>query len=201
MRKAILCALLAAAVLLPAPAGCTQAQDAVVDRHSVELASDLQTRRQLECAGIEREYELYRSAKLRAIDTAYDDALRFLEVAGKLNADSAKKAAERFSALRDVLNRMSDQAKSAALASTDWYDTAAKTVLATMEYRQTKDTAALKGLQAGLEAFGQVYFTTRGEPATEAEARADGLIGQFRNELLTMLQNRLGIVLPITPTP
>lgn len=188
------------AALSLSPAGCRLAQDAMVDRHLTELASDLETRRQLERAAIDRQYEQYRAAKREAILGAREDCLKFLEVSGKLNSRSAVKTVERFAAMEETLNRMVDQAKATALQSTDWYHTAAETVLASSEYRRTKDYAPLKGLEAGLDAFARGYVAARAEPASEAEAQADRLVEQFRVDLQAMLEQRFGIVLPLAHT-
>lgn len=179
-----------------AVAGCDPMADRMVDRHSTNLAADLRVRGQLARAGIEQQYEAVRSARHREIDAVYDEALKALELLGKLDAASARRAAERFAGFHRIVDERVNAYKAAALQQAAWFDTAADTVLAAMEYHQTKDAAIVAGLKAGVEAFAGSYAATKREPADASDAKAQGLIQQLEQQLQGMLQAYTGVPPP-----
>lgn len=171
---------------------CDPLADRRVDRHSTNLAADLRVRGQLARAGIEAQYESVRSSRHAEIDAVYDEALKALELLGKLDARSARKAAERFAGYHAIIDNRVDAYKTAAIEQARWFDNAADTVLATMEYHQTKDAAIVEGLKSALTSFGASYAATKREPADESEAKAQGLIQQLETQLSGMLQMYTG---------
>jgi hypothetical protein len=192
MRRFAMWALLAAASA--AVIGCDPMADRMVDRHETQLAADLRVRGQLARAAIETQFETFRAAKHGEISAARAEALAALDGLQKLDARSAAKAADTFANLHHVLDVRVDAAKAIAIKQTEWFDTAAETVLAAMEYRQTRDAAAIEGFKAGLEAFGTTYAATKREPADESEAKAQGLIEQIETQLRGMLQGYVGVI-------
>jgi hypothetical protein len=177
--------------------GCDPMADRMVDRHSTELAADLRVRGQLARVGIEAQYEAVRAAKHTEIDSLWDASLKALELYGKLDAASSRLAAERYGGYHRIVDARVDAYKAAALEQSRWFDTAAETVLATMEYRQTKDAAIIEGAKAALAQFGATYAATKREPADESEAKAQGLIADLESKLQGMLQAYTGTPVPV----
>ncbi|HPU28552.1 MAG TPA: hypothetical protein PK458_20430 [Phycisphaerae bacterium] len=173
-------------------AGCDPMADRMVDRHSTELAADLRVRGQLARQSIETQYEAVRASRHAEIDAVRDQAFKALELAGRLDARLGQQAADRFASYHRLVDARVDAYLAAALQQTEWFDLASDTVLATMEYRQTKDAAVIAGLNAALEAFGPAYAATKREPVDEADAKAQGLIQQLEQQLGGMLQAYTG---------
>lgn len=171
--------------------GCDPMADRTVERHSYDLAADLKYRGVATRKTIDAEMDAFESKWLTAIDQAETDALRVLEGRELLTAEVAKRSAERFAGLRYELKLRVAAARTLAIQGTEWFDLAAGTVLATTEYYQRKDAALVEAAKAGLESFGATYAATRREPATEGEAKAQGLIEQIQTELTTILKARL----------
>lgn len=172
---------------------CDPMSDRKVERYNIQLASDLKIRGQFERQRVIETFESFRSQKMQEIDNAHNQALLFLEQTNKLDAKSSKKASDTFQVRKDYFNNRITEAKKIALEQCDWYDTAANTILATVEYMQTKDAAIVEGAKAALEAFTQTYVATRHEPTDAAEKSAEGLIDKLNNQLTTLLAGQLGV--------
>lgn len=180
-------------MLLMAPLmGCTGPQDRMVERHLHTVVSDLRYRQAWETGKIQEEFEAFRVTKHAEITQAHENALRFMESAGSLDASAAKKAADKFGAMHYELDSRVALAVSIALKSAEWYGRAADTIDASVEYYQKKDQAAVEFAKAAIESFTQSYVASRKEASDPQGQQAQGVMDGIQAQLLGMLKARLG---------